>query len=356
MKPLKFAVFGAGFWTPFQLAAWREFEAVECVAIYNRTGSKAEKVAEDFQIRGVYTDPNDLLEREQLDFVDNITEVGGHVPLSIICAQHGIPCICQKPMAGSLREGVRMVGAFKEANVPLYIHENWRWQTPIRAASRALSSGIIGRPFRARIEMITGFECWANQPALAQLDHFILTDLGTHILDVVRFLFGEARSLFCTVKNTLPRVLKGENVATVQLETEKEVTVVCQLGYALTPLERERFPETFLFVEGERGSLEIGPNYWLRITTKDGTTTQHCPPPHYRWANPAYDLVHASIVDCTRNLLGGLRGQAVPETTGEDNLRTLGLVFSCYRSAELGTAVRMPEFKPEVAHSLEAGR
>ena len=35
--PLRFAVFGAGFWTPYQLSGWREVGGVECVAIYNRT-------------------------------------------------------------------------------------------------------------------------------------------------------------------------------------------------------------------------------------------------------------------------------------------------------------------------------
>ena len=37
MSRPRFAIFGAGFWAPFQLAAWREIDAADCVAIYNRT-------------------------------------------------------------------------------------------------------------------------------------------------------------------------------------------------------------------------------------------------------------------------------------------------------------------------------
>ena len=33
MNTLRFAVIGAGFWAPFQLAAWRELEGAECVAV-----------------------------------------------------------------------------------------------------------------------------------------------------------------------------------------------------------------------------------------------------------------------------------------------------------------------------------
>ncbi len=33
----KFAIFGCGFWSQFQLGAWQELEGAECVALYNRT-------------------------------------------------------------------------------------------------------------------------------------------------------------------------------------------------------------------------------------------------------------------------------------------------------------------------------
>ena len=45
MNDLRFGVFGAGFWVPFQLAGWREVSGAICVAICDRTISKAEKLA-----------------------------------------------------------------------------------------------------------------------------------------------------------------------------------------------------------------------------------------------------------------------------------------------------------------------
>ena len=46
MANLKFAVFGTGWWSHFQIPAWFEVGGVELVALYNRTVSKAEKMAE----------------------------------------------------------------------------------------------------------------------------------------------------------------------------------------------------------------------------------------------------------------------------------------------------------------------
>ena len=60
----------------------------------------------------------------------------------------------------------------------------------IRQLKRLLDAGQIGRPFRARIDMISGFPVLANQPFLKDLEQFIITDMGSHTLDVTRLLVG----------------------------------------------------------------------------------------------------------------------------------------------------------------------
>jgi len=343
-RPLRFAVFGAGFWTRYQLAAWREVGGVECVAIYNRTRAKAEALARDLGIPAVYADAYALLRDVNPDFVDNITEVGGHKPLSLLCAKHRVPCICQKPMAASLKDGREMVNAFRKARTPFFVHENWRWQAPMMALRKLLGSGVIGTPFRARLTMVSGFDCWANQPALAELKQFILTDLGTHLLDVARVFFGEANSLYCLTQRTLAPRVKGENVATLLLSMgTARTSVAVEMAYAKTPLEpsvRECFPHTLAFIEGPKGSLELCADYVIRLTTSRGTQITRHAPPRYAWANPAYDIAHASMVPCNAHLLAALRGVGKGETTGEDNLRTLELVFGAYESAKRNVVVK----------------
>lgn len=332
MSNLKFAILGTGFWANYQLAAWLEVGGVECVALYNRTRSKAEKMAQRFGVPRVYDDAKAMLASEQLDFVDIITDVDTHEKFTKLAAQHRLPVICQKPMAPALAIAESMVQTCNDAGVPYFIHENWRWQTPLRALKSALDTGVIGTPFRARIDMISGFSVFKNQPFLAELEQFIITDLGSHTLDVARWLFGEARSLYCQTRRIHPNI-KGEDMATMVMDMAGKTTVTVNMAYAENYLEHDRFPETYIFVEGDKGSMELGPDYWLRTTTKDGTHARRVPPPRYAWADPAYDVAHASIAACNADLLKALKGEGPAETTGDDNIKTVRLVFASYDSA-----------------------
>src|SRR3954453_15103590 len=114
MRALRFAIFGTGFWARFQLAAWRELAGVECVALYNRTRSKAEALAREWGIPAVYDDPEELLKRERLAFIDIIPDVDPHPRFVQLAAQYKIPVICQKPMAPTLAQAEAMVAACRE--------------------------------------------------------------------------------------------------------------------------------------------------------------------------------------------------------------------------------------------------
>ncbi len=338
MSNLRFAVLGAGFWSRYQLAAWQEVGGVECVAVCDAVRAKAEARAREFSVPRVYESAAELLRQERLDFVDIISSPDTHRELVQLAAQHQIPVICQKPMAPSLADAERMVEVCRDAGVPFLVHENWRWQTPLRRLKQVLDEGQIGTPFRARLDMISGFPVFINQPFLRELEQFILTDLGTHILDVARFLCGEAQSLYCQTQR-IHKDIKGEDVATVMMRMGGQTTMLVEMAYAENALERERFPETFAFVEGDKGSVELAPDFWIRVTTQAGTWAKRCPPPRYAWADPAYDVVQASMVPCLANLLQALRGEGPAETTAEDNLKTLRLVFAAYESARAGQVV-----------------
>jgi predicted dehydrogenase len=323
-----------------QVSAWGEVHGVRCVAICDSDRAKAAELANSAGIPAVFSDAQEMLAETNPSLLDIVSSVAAHGPLVRLAVARGLPVVCQKPLAATWAECEALVHECAAAGVMLGVHENWRWQAPLRKAKELLAADAIGRPFRARIDMISGFDVAANQPHLKEAPEFIIADLGCHLFDLARSLFGEMTQIYCRTARVQPG-FRGEDVATALLSAAAGATVAVNMAYAGTPLERECFPQTLLFVEGDRGSLEVLPNYELRVTDADGTRTLHAPPQAYAWADPKYAVVQASIVPCHQDMVRAMRTGQLPETHGADNLRTMRLVFAAYESARSGSAVRV---------------
>lgn len=343
MEKLKFAVIGCGFWSKFQIGAWTEVEGAELVAVYNRTRSKAEKTAQYFGVPKVYDDPGELFRKEKPDFVDIITDVDTHALFVEMALKYGIKnIICQKPMAPDFPTAKKMVQMCSNAGARLYIHENYRWQAPVRRFKQVIESGVIGKPFKARVSFLSGFPVFDNQPFLKELDHFILTDMGSHVLDVIRYLFGECKELWCQTK-AVNNGIKGEDVAAIMMKMKNGMPVFSELSYA-SVVEHDSFSTLFILAEGETGSVYLGPEFEIRTTTKSGTTSEIVKFPSYSWADPDYIVNHESGIHINRNILDDMLGKGKAENTGADNLETVRLIWACYDSAFSGKTIRIDEF------------
>ncbi len=325
MRELTFAVIGSGFWGQFQIAAWREVPGARLVALCDRDHVKAAAVAQKFGIPKIYSDAEEMLRSEALDFVDVAAGPEAHAPLVLLAASRRIPVICQKPMAMDFPTCERMVRACREAGTTFLIHENYRRQTPMRRVKAVLDSGTIGRPFRAHIQFSHGdvalFEC---QPYLFTQPHFALNDMGPHLLDLPRLFFGEPSSIYAREFKINSR-FAGEDIVSVVLGYDR-LTCHCELSWRTTDYE--------VFIEGTEGTITWRPSGRLAVATDTSETSETLTPETRAWADPRYGFAHDSIVATNEHLLAALRGDCTAETTGEDNLKTMRLLHLALDSAE----------------------
>jgi len=342
MKKLKFAILGCGFWSQFQIGAWQELEGAECVALYNRTKSKAEELARRFNVPRVYDDAEEMLRNEEIDFIDIITDVDTHEKFTLLGAKYGLDVICQKPFAPSFEAAKRMMKATQDAGVRFYIHENYRWQRQFRRIKEILDSGIIGNVFRCETVFITAFPLFETQPFLAELEQFALTDQGSHQFDVLRYLFGEAETIYCETQTVNPKI-KGEDVATTVLKMKNGVICVQKISFS-SPLEKEIFPQTVALIEGDCGSIRLDAEFEIHTTTAKGTVHETVSMKSYPWQTNRLKPEPESIVDINRNILNDMLGESVAENTSDDNIETVRLVWAAYESADSGKIIRLNEF------------
>lgn len=342
MKTLKFAIFGTGFWSQFQLGGWQELEGIECLALYNRTLGKAQDLGKRFGVPAAYDDAEALMKNEELDFIDIITDVDTHAEFTALGAKYGVDVICQKPMAPDFETAKEMMDVCRKAGVRYYVHENYRWQPQFRRVRQILDEGIIGKPFRCKTGFNTAFPVFETQPFLATLENFALTDQGSHQFDVLRYLFGEAQSIYTQIQTVNPSI-KGEDVATSLLRMKNGVVCIQEISFS-SPLEKEVFPQTLLLVEGDKGSIRLDAEFEISITVGTDTKKEVVAMKTYPWQTDRLVPEPPSIVDCNNDILQDMLGKGKAETTGDDNFETVRLVWAAYESANTGKVVQMDDF------------
>ena len=343
---LQGALIGCGFFATNHLNAWREIAASDgtarLVALCDSDADRLAQAAGTFGISNTYTDAAEMFARERLDFVDICTTAPSHRALVELAAANGVPVICQKPLAPSAEDAHAIVAACRKAGVALMVHENFRWQTPIMAVRDVLAEGRIGKPFWGRVSFRSGYDVYAGQPYLAKGKRFIVEDLGVHVLDVARFLFGEVGSLtarFSQVKEGIA----GEDVATMMLGHRNGVTSVVDCSYA-SRLPRELFPETLIDIDASEGSVRLSAGYQLAVADRTGKVeTLDLSPALLPWASRPWHGVQESVLLIQRHWVESLRAGTAPSTSGEDNLKTFALVEASYESAAAGTTVQLKE-------------
>ena len=342
MTDLKGALIGCGFFAVNQMHGWKDAEGAEIVAICDRDPERLKLVGDEFGIARRYDDAAKMFADGGFNFVDVATTVTSHRALVELAAAHKIPVICQKPFAPTMDDAKAMVEACRKAGVPLMIHENFRWQSPMLAAKTALDSGAIGEVFWGRVSFRSGYDVFSGQPYLATGKRFIIEDLGIHALDIARFLFGDATAVTARTRRVNPNIA-GEDVATMLLDHINGVTSVVDCSYA-TKLPVEPFPETLLEVDGSEGTLRLSQDYRLTVHSPEGTATTDVAPPLLSWASRPWHNIQESVALIQQHWVDRLAAGREPDTSGADNLKTFALVEAAYCSAAEARTVLLAEF------------
>ena len=336
-KALRVAVIGCGYFASFHLNAWCKLADVEIAAVCDLDEAKARAAAQKYGAARWFTDAACMLREARPDFVDIVTTMPSHRGLVSLCAAEGLPGIVQKPFAPAYADCLAMVEACRAAGVPLMVHENFRFQPPLRRVREVLDTGVIGTPLWARISFRTGQDVKAPQPYLYDEERFIILDLGVHVFDVARFFLGEVDTVYARHRRIDPRI-RGEDMATAMLGHANGATSIVDFTYESRKLP-DLASQTLVSIEGTTGAVELGPDFRLAITSNGKLAVENSSKPLPIWPPPVHPA-QDSVYHTQAHWLDSLRQGREPETSGRDNLRTFAIVEAAYESAASGQAVR----------------
>jgi predicted dehydrogenase len=345
-RAIKIGVLGCGFYAHNHLSAWRELAPLGAVlaAVCDIDEAKARNAGRAFDVPW-YTDPLRFLEETGLDTVDIVTRQDTHRMLAEEAIHRGIATIVQKPFAPTWEDCVAIVAAAEKAGVWLAVHENFRFQAPMRRIREVIDSGAIGEPNWARIRFRTDFDVYAAQPYFLEDERLVVADVGVHMLDLARYFMGDVLHLTCETQRRGTRP-KAEDTATMLVRHLSGAVSIVECTYEAHRAQ-DPFPETLLEIEGQAGSIVVDAGCRMTLTS-DGHVSQHAiDAPLLSWTSHPWHVSQEGAFGACKHFLDCIQRGVPAETSGIDNLKTYALVNAAYQSAAEARIVAPTVYSPD---------
>lgn len=175
-------------------------DTFQVVGVATTRAETAEKAAREIGCPVWTADYRDLLARDDVHVIDCCAPNNAHEEILVAAAEAGKHVYCEKPLSVGLDDGRRIVAAVERAGVNNQLTFNFRYYPAIQRAKQLVEDGFLGRVFSFRGRYYRSSYIDPNKPASWRLRKDVsgggaLHDLGSHVLDLLYYLLGEAGSV-----------------------------------------------------------------------------------------------------------------------------------------------------------------
>lgn len=173
--PLRVAVIGVGHLGQHHARIWAEMRGVRLAGVADIDAARAGEIAARYGVEAI-TDPNALLGRVEVVSVATPTE--SHADIAGPLLEAGVAVLVEKPIAPSLQEADRLVGAARRSGALLGVGHTERFNPAVEALKRRCR-----RPRFIECHRLGSF-------APRSLDIDVVLDLMIHDIDITLDLVG----------------------------------------------------------------------------------------------------------------------------------------------------------------------
>lgn len=151
------------------------------------------------------TDYHKLLERDDIHIINCCTPNHLHKDLVIDAIKAGKHVYCDKPLTVSIEDARQIMNIAEKSNVVHQMTFQYRFIPAIMKAKQLIDEGILGEPMSFRAMYLHAGYVDPNRPMSWRLNidqggAGALFDLGSHVLDLVRYLLGDCKEIFATTQ------------------------------------------------------------------------------------------------------------------------------------------------------------
>ena len=206
-KTIKIGFIGSGWARIAQAPAFSLIDNVELAAVASPTDLHRLKFMKMFDIPQGFGDWRDMLACD-LDLVCVTTPTFLHTEMVNALLASGKSVLCEKPFALNVADATSMVGAASTASGFALIDHQLRFHPAVRAMKQMIDGGEIGKVYEVRAVVNLASR---NRPDMpwswwcdAEKGGGALGAIGSHLVDMNRFLIGEIAEVSCNLGTSIP--------------------------------------------------------------------------------------------------------------------------------------------------------
>jgi predicted dehydrogenase len=211
-------------------------------AVADPVASALQAATEQADAQG-FEEPLAMVAEVDLDAVVIAAPTMAHVPLALAAIERGLAVLVEKPLAGTVEEGMRIVAAAAERGVPVAVGHVERFNPAVLELGRLLDDGWLSTVYSVASRRAGPF------PARIR-DVGVTVDLATHDVDILSWVAGE-RPQRVFAETAQRKHADHEDLLFGLLHYPSGATGMLDVNW-LTPAKRRQ-----LVVVGDEGMFEL---------------------------------------------------------------------------------------------------
>jgi predicted dehydrogenase len=338
---IRLGIVGSGGMAEYHARKFSALPGVAVSACSNRSLEHARGFAERMGIPHWFASTAEMAKSGEVDCVSTAVVDSGHARAALDVLERRLPVFAEKPLARTLPEAELMLAGARAANVPAVVNFSKRNAEPVALARRLVAEGRLGRIRGASFHYLQSWllnDAWGRwditprwrwRVAVSTSTEGVLGDLGSHIIDSVRFILGEIQSVSCAVTTFTPDPSRpdGEGAPDTWAALFR-----MEPGFLVSARASWRAPgclDSFAFtVEGDQGTiaadLAASRNELRLFDSKTGAWTELKAPP---------------VRSTYEQFLGEVRGESTEGPGFSEGVEVQRVIAACSVSAGEGREV-----------------
>ena len=262
MDQVRIGLINTSWWADsFLLPTLCSHEGAVVAAICGRNQERAAEMADKYNVPKIYSDYRQLIDEGELDGLVVASPDDLHYEMTMYALEAGLHVLCEKPLANNAADARQMYDKAEAAGLKHMVLYTWRWLPQMQYIKDLLDDGYLGRAYQAHFRFAGS--AWHKRDYVWRADadraNGILGDLGSHMIDLARWMLGDVASVSASLRTHIERdsadggpLNPANDSAFVLLDLASGAQVVVEVS-AVNHMAKEWRISVSLY--GEKGTL-----------------------------------------------------------------------------------------------------